>query len=118
MSILITGIKMPDDCCECPCVDYEYGNCQAGATGIWPDKGRRKNCPLYEVKEEDNMVSLETMKMYYEKFRDQMEMYFNLYQDTGKSYYLNRYHEKRELYEITEKAINHVLSKIGETNER
>lgn len=48
MSILIKGMDMPKDCCECP-LDLDF--CE-----LWKDDdcnididGRHKNCPMVEV---------------------------------------------------------------------
>ena len=47
MSILVKGMKMPRDCCDCPCHNGENGRCQIAkeVTG-----GKRPyDCPLIEV---------------------------------------------------------------------
>lgn len=50
MSILIKGMKMPESCWNCPCIDGEYGECNISGKRIRSDKGRHAECPLIELR--------------------------------------------------------------------
>ena len=54
MSILIKGMEMPKWCGDCPCVNGEYGYCQADAEGrtIEAPDGRLSWCPIEPPKED------------------------------------------------------------------
>lgn len=47
MSVLIKKMEMPKGCHECPLMDFEYGECGAGATGDYDPY--RKDCPLEDL---------------------------------------------------------------------
>ena len=60
MSVIIRGIKMPEDCRDCPCesnsYNFKYSICMASGRVMPPiygetdSKGRPEWCPLFEVK--------------------------------------------------------------------
>lgn len=56
MSIIVTGMKMPKFCVECPMYNGEFVECNLIQTDAWdfgadPFEERHKDCPLREVKE-------------------------------------------------------------------
>ena len=56
MSILIKGLRMPDCCCNCPCLDGEYGKCNISRKSIRSDKGRLADCPLVELPDHGDLM--------------------------------------------------------------
>ena len=62
MSIIITGIDMPECCIDCPIYNGEYGVCNLNPNSRnyyedenWcdPFEERRKDCPLREYKNDN-----------------------------------------------------------------
>lgn len=49
MGVYIKGLELPKGCYECPLMDGEYGDCKAGATGLYDPY--MEDCPLIEVPE-------------------------------------------------------------------
>lgn len=49
MGVYIKGLELPKGCYECPLMDGEYGDCKAGATGLYDPY--MEDCPLIEVLE-------------------------------------------------------------------
>lgn len=48
--IAIKGMKMPENCMECPLFDGEYGDCNIiGKTKADATEERAENCPLVEI---------------------------------------------------------------------
>lgn len=56
MSVLIMGMKMPDCCLNCPCIDSEYGKCNISKKIIRSDKGRLADCPLIELPDHGDLI--------------------------------------------------------------
>ena len=49
MSIIITGIEMPENCCGCVCLDGENGECRAtGSRDTWCSEPPR-SCPIKSI---------------------------------------------------------------------
>ena len=55
MAIIIENMKMPDNCAVCPLNEYEmtFACAITGKRYNWWDPGRRSDCPLREVDEDD-----------------------------------------------------------------
>lgn len=57
MSVMISGMDMPQCCIDCPIYNGDYGVCNLNSNQLnyygenWcdPFEGRRKDCPLSEV---------------------------------------------------------------------
>ena len=50
MSVLIKGMKMPEDCFLCPCIEYEHPGYVCWITGYQAHHNERPiGCPLVEV---------------------------------------------------------------------
>ena len=48
--VAIKGMKMPENCMECPLFDGEYGDCNIiGETKADATEERAENCPLVEI---------------------------------------------------------------------
>ena len=48
--IAVKGMKMPENCMECPLFDGEYGDCNIiGETRVDMAEERAGNCPLVEI---------------------------------------------------------------------
>ena len=47
---------MPDCCCNCPCLDGEYGKCNISRKSIRSDKGRLADCPLVELPDHGDLI--------------------------------------------------------------
>ena len=59
MSVLI-NIKMPTNCCDCPCYDFDYMRCQIlKRDPRYPNLEKLDNCPLVEVSDDTLIQQLE-----------------------------------------------------------
>lgn len=59
MSVLIP-IKMPTNCCGCPCYDFDYGRCQiVERDPRYPSLEKLDCCPLVEVSDDTLIQQLE-----------------------------------------------------------
>lgn len=62
MSVLIKGMKMPQNCRTCPCFQYEWfddnidGYCNALKTKIMDRSKRYLNCPLAEISFDEEQI--------------------------------------------------------------
>ena len=64
MSILIKGMKMPQNCCECPLTYYEDASCLF--TGIVAlSIGRQAACPLVEVPPHGRLIDADVLSQIY-----------------------------------------------------
>lgn len=66
MSIYIKDMEKPENCCACPCYNYEYGKCQI--EGNW-GKGYVYNatpdwCPLIPVPEHGRLIDADALSTY------------------------------------------------------
>ena len=61
MSILAKGLKMPDCCLDCPCLDGEYCRCNISGKSIRSDKGRLADCPLIELPDHGDLIDMDEL---------------------------------------------------------
>ena len=56
MGVYIKGLKMPDCCWNCPCIDGEYGQCNISRKTIRINNGRLADCPLIELPDTESEI--------------------------------------------------------------
>ena len=55
MTVMVKGMKMPNDCIDCPCFNDEYSRCNITMTSVGPFfYDIPKDCPLVEVEEDES----------------------------------------------------------------
>ncbi len=80
MSILIKGMRIPKNCCECP-LETDYGTCgyyslfvEGGHDSDW--EKRRDDCPLIELPSHGDLIDIGALNdaMYHEAFETDSDM--------------------------------------------
>lgn len=62
MSILIKGIKFDGNCWNCPCLDGEYGDCNALGKKVNHTGDPLPDCPIIELPDHGRLVDVDEME--------------------------------------------------------